>query len=1582
MRSFLHIAGFVSVNHVHPKQQFDATKGYPGEGPEEKHLWSIYSANIGSLKTASCWKTWKSAITCMQETRIGKNCINSARHSVAQCGKTLFPGALLPGLLASNGVRRTPHGGVAVAAPAELCTPFVSNDDASGKYQSLFNTKRVQAVWVQVSSSLKALVFNVYCKTGARQDRDILDSNNGLLSDVFCIASQFGDIPVFIAGDLQTEPLQYQAVMHACNFLQWCDPIAHLDPQSGNRPLTFSANGTFSGYGDGCSSIDAILVNKVAASSVVQAEVLSQFKTQHRPIKLTLSWERVWQCGFVLYKTAPFELHALSTCSDTPPNEDPPWTDADDIESCWNQTNHACINTLLENGATWGPGPKTRGLPVKFRPKKICPGQKPHGVATTLVLSWLYNALGGLREIERFLSRNLATQTNSWIQHRTFVRVWNRLARLRAPCLWPPSRRPNLVDVTVAIQWVQDRITTQEIKLKLQRIKAWQDKIQDSAKLGSAFLFRHLKNKTHTEPANLVVDSLGNAIFDPGLAMHEINNQWDPIFSANLGYPHALKMLEIVWPHIHHFHLDYPVPELCAADLKSIVKKRKKEAAPGLDGWRTTEMQVLPDACFAWFAALFRRLETNDEPLPKILSTARQIILNKNGSSEPLQKRLITLLPVILLAYTGARFVHLKHWQMVVMPHQLQGGIPKRHMAAIHTRFALSLDHNRNEKCDLIGVKIDKAKCFDRIIPSYAAALMLAFGVPKRIVVMFVKIYQDMSKHLSYKAWVQPQSTHGPNGVAQGCSLSLIAINVHMKVWIHLLDVLPSVTAQAFVDDAYLWTKLINKHQLAQAIRITQMWDELAGQSMNASKCVVWGSSSTARKEVKSLFPDMQCALEIEILGVHIQTSNRTAMHFSDDKTAKIIADVRNISCLPISCAQKAKIIGAKVIPQCTYNAAINMIPARALARIQGEIVTSLWKNRPHWRAKFLVFAFLCKPHRVEPMCARHYNSILDVCRYLQLFPCERLRFNDLLKSCHHKHAIVQRVRDAFAFFHIDLRADGMLALAGKPLCALHQLGHRDVRPVLQQLAKHVCYEKAGLQSRKDIRNPTGILDFWLSTSFLRNQTARTEGEIPDSAFFEAQLVGCVLTNDRLAAAKRVEHSTCRMCSSSKESLPHLVRECTQIRHDNPPPPAHELGANFELLGIVEHPVSVLLHRLQVSDPSAIPPGTWDPHQSKQTLWTDGSVQWPTHFMLSCAGFAVVNSHGVVVQSGPVQHWNLSSYTAELWAAIWAFATASGPIQIRTDCKSLANHFNELVGTEDIKEDWPLTFWWQFVLTLFTARRQLHACPLECVWIPAHTLEGTPEYLLTPAAATQHGTTVTDIVHNRRADSAAKKAALSNAAIHQRMYDTLCSCVKERQEWLTQLSKMIGTTAPPRELESDDEENVEAEDPVQRFPLLPWHEGQQNYTWQAHDLDTLTSPVGWPSSNINWRAFATFLCSLKWSTDPGHKVSYTELAVMLVQRRHKLDLFEDEFFTFASLSSTLKKWCRFLQKKLEGRLLPGSHDAHDHHAWGKTMPCGVILGGRPWRSPNELSFLVSVAERVTKANLCAWDFAVQDFLCD
>ena len=212
--------------------------------------------------------------------------------------------------------------------------------------------------------------------------------------------------------------MQYPAVANAVNFHQWVDPVDQLSGDNTNRPITFSANGTFSGFGDGCSSIDAILANRVASSAILEAEVLSNFKIQHRPIRLTLVWDRIWQIGYTLHKTAPsvWDSHSLSDQGSV--DEHPPWNQGDDVETCWSRTNSACIQVMLDSGATWGSGPQMRGQPIQFRPKKVCPGQLLNGHATNLVCSWLRNALGGLREIEIFLTRNLRGDTNRWIQHR------------------------------------------------------------------------------------------------------------------------------------------------------------------------------------------------------------------------------------------------------------------------------------------------------------------------------------------------------------------------------------------------------------------------------------------------------------------------------------------------------------------------------------------------------------------------------------------------------------------------------------------------------------------------------------------------------------------------------------------------------------------------------------------------------------------------------------------------------------------------------------------------------------------------------------------------------------------------------------------------------------------------------------------------------------------------------------------------------------------------------------------------------------------------------------------------------------
>lgn len=116
------------------------------------------------------------------------------------------------------------------------------------------------------------------------------------------------------------------------------------------------------------------------------------------------------------------------------------------------------------------------------------------------------------------------------------------------------------------------------------------------------------------------------------------------------------------------------------------------------------------------------------------------------------------------------------------------------------------------------------------------------------------------------------------------------------------------------------------------------------------------------------------------------------------------------------------------------------------------------------------------------------------------------------------------------------------------------------------------------------------------------------EGDVPAVSFFEAQIVGCVLTNDRLAAASLVESAQCRLCAGEKESIPHLIRDCQFIQDHHAPPPVHELGRNYEFLGI-EHPWSLLAQRLQISDPWQLHFQNADP-RAHPILWTDGSLMW------------------------------------------------------------------------------------------------------------------------------------------------------------------------------------------------------------------------------------------------------------------------------------------------------------------------------------------------------------------------------------
>ena len=230
------IFSITGTNPLWFPSNFDSSLGFPGEGPGTtgQMKLSVVTANIGSLKKNTFWSTCGDDIICLQETRIGKNNVRSSSKDVQACNLKLYHGGLLPGILQSNGIVKSGAGGTAILAYSEFVTPL--DPSSCTIYQSLYASKRVVAVWVQVAPKVQLLVFSIYAKTAASKFPEVHAENNHLLELVFECAAQYGPVPVIVCGDFQLNPSHYASVSAAVNNHSWIDPAG--PSQSGRGPVS------------------------------------------------------------------------------------------------------------------------------------------------------------------------------------------------------------------------------------------------------------------------------------------------------------------------------------------------------------------------------------------------------------------------------------------------------------------------------------------------------------------------------------------------------------------------------------------------------------------------------------------------------------------------------------------------------------------------------------------------------------------------------------------------------------------------------------------------------------------------------------------------------------------------------------------------------------------------------------------------------------------------------------------------------------------------------------------------------------------------------------------------------------------------------------------------------------------------------------------------------------------------------------------------------------------------------------------------------------------------------------------------
>ena len=1359
-------------------------------------------------------------------------------------------------------------------------THFDPKKDITNLYTKHFENCRCNACWVQVTRNIRALVLSAYAFTGASSDQNAFEKNETLFADLLEFCSQFGDIPILLAGDFQNEPLQYPSLANAIRFGHWNDPLMHIDELGElRRPLTYSLDGSFSGAGDKNSSIDAILMNNTAMAALETIEVIDIDHCQHRPLRAVFNWHRVTQKGFVHVKPAPLMCEQVPTPGKTHATCDysirteSTWRqhfengfDPNCSETAWQTINKFCLQTLLTEGATWGKGPKERGNLPTFVEKTACPGQLPDGMVKTKVLNLDFKLLNAMIELTHRLKRVHVKPADWHITRNLCKKTLKHVLADSQLQAWPKFEQPTLDILDANICRLKERITTSEETLKNQRIKNWRLKIRESAESTRSYIFHHLKNKVSGDPPNLITNKLGNIIYQPDRVISEINSQWDEIFAVNVLREDPINILRIIWPYIPHEHDAFEEPQLTAEALFATIQKRKAVAAPGLDGWRTSDLQKLPIAAFTPVAEYFHELERNSESLAQTLVCAKQIILNKNGLADPLQKRLITVLPAFILSYTGTRFRQLQEWQSKALPSSIFGAVSGRNMSTIANSIRLDIDHYSSNNDSIVGLKLDKSKCFDRINPDYAAALFVSFGLPKTIVAMFLKLYKGLKRHMFYRSWSTPNATTAANGVAQGCSFSLLAVNVYSKVWSCLLQRLPEISHAAFIDDSYIWCRLTNVAVLRQALQVTELWDVLAGQQFNHEKSKLFASLCAARKIAKETFPTIKICLEVDVLGTMLYTSERSAFQFPDEKVQKIVLDAKNIANLPLPVQTKASLAGTKILPQCSFASGISKIPKKDLNKIQAEITNILWHGKPKWRAKWLVLAMIGQPHRIEPNIARAYCTIIDFLHFYAKHSSihEKLHAQIALQE-NGKHSLVQGVRDAFQVFDFTLDTSARLAYKNCPSLPLSEVDYKDLQKVLQYLARNICFQKANDLHRKDFKHPEAVFDYDLTFETVKKKSLPKNEGIPLESYLVNHMVGCSATRDRLAAAKFVDDPTCRFCHNAKESINHIMLECCAAKEIFGEEPLHELGANYCTLGLVEHPNMIAKHRLQINSELPALPSQLD-LSCIQRIWTDGSVLWNANFWLQSGGYAVIGENEHVIAAGPLHHWVLDSYTTELWAVVIAISKATTRIAIFTDCKTIVDQFSWCRQHMKPPQDCQHPAWWRFICDALRKFSRNGEQAVELHWIPSHMFENVPISMITPEMAKFGKTEIDHVRGNRKADLIAKDNALLGAAIHPKDEKWLRKVISATHTRMAVIGKKLGQDVTMMKQSTQEAERVmqtPPDDPIalfsRRYPKWLW--GLEPNRCQSCDIDLgEPCPSKWPFEASDW--VSDFPCKL------------------------------------------------------------------------------------------------------------------------
>ena len=655
------------------------------------------------------------------------------------------------------------------------------------------------------------------------------------------------------------------------------------------------------------------------------------------------------------------------------------------------------------------------------------------------------------------------------------------------------------------------------------------------------------------------------------------------------------------------------------------------------------------------------------------------------------------------------------------------------------------------------------------------------------------------------------------------------------------------------------------------------------------------------------------------------------------------------------------------------------------LDAIQNAISRCIWGRRPKWRSKWLVQAVFGKPHRTDPRTASayHNNTIFEVIRSCHSDPA---LFPKLLAT--HKahqtlpHSLASRFENARSFLNIQVCDELRLSFCKSQPISIKDLTPQDVRRILQAIARDACYRLASSTPRKDFVKIVQVFDHAMTTSFFRSAKVYDNDEISNHQRLESVLVGCCLTNDRMAATGWSDTAACRFCGGEKESMMHLVHQCSSIRESVGPPVLHELGSNFAMLGHVHQPMFVVRRRLLQLQASTLTFSAEFNSDSTRQVWTDGSLVFGDNVWLATGTYAVLDEQQNVIHQGQVNHLALSAYCTELWAVLVAVFSATTKLVIYSDCAAVVTKASQIFAGGSPDPSWKCYHWWCSLTRVAAARRAATDNPFCIEWIPARLYDHIPIELVTEDMARCVHTTLQHIANNRLVDRAARELAIRLAPIDPPTFkQKLVAAIHSHQKWLIAEHSLLPTRDPDAATSNGVQElpdKLTASQCRLRYPQWAWDVPLTSFRWKPKIPVNVPCPETWKSHPENWNAICTFLRGLRWKETQDASFSFCELAALFHASGARVKA-DSDLLTFRDLTNLIRKTMLLLSKNPCVQAFPGSFNSTKPRSCGRVLPQGCIEHASPFVPPEGFELVANLFARGANRTLESWEIPVCDF---